>query len=413
MNGIFSSCRSGSKRVYLSSNDIWGGTPLEERYLNTSRRSQGRRAAPAQSQPPRRRRDDDWDDDWDDRPRKTAQRRRSGVVGVLKGFYIFLVVISAVIVAVYIGAKVMIKPPEQSGFTPPNQQGGNTTPSSGGVSTVDPGVTPAGLERKKGVYTVFLAATDKAGTLTDVMMVMRYDTNAQTVGVISIPRDTLVARQKGNPHLVYGGGGVEQRIKDVSDMLGVPIDCYVKVNIKGFIRLVDYLDGVDFYVPCDMNYDDPEQDLSIHYTEGTRHLMGQQAMEVARFRKNNDGSGYSDVGRTQTQQKLLVALAKKVLSWNNLTRINGFVEIFNDNVDTDLSLNEMLYFASQAVNLDPSTGVETATLPGRGDGVYRGYRYCYELDPEGTLELVNRLINPYSQDLTLDDMNLAKADKYM
>lgn len=386
---------------------------MEEKYLNMSRRSQGRRAAPAQSQPPRRRRDDDWDDDWDDRPRRTAQRRRSGVVGVLKGLYIFLVVISAVIVAVYIGAKVMIKPPEQSGLTPPNQQGGNTPPGNGGVSTVDPDVTPAGLEREKGVYTIFLAATDKAGTLTDVMMVMRYDTNAQTVGVISIPRDTLVARQKGNPHLVYGGGGVEQRIKDVSDMLGVPIDCYVKVNIKGFIRLVDYLEGIDFYIPCNMNYDDPEQDLSIHYTEGTRHLNGQQAMEVARFRKNNDGSGYSDVGRTQTQQKLLVALAKKVLSWNSLTRINGFVEIFNDNVDTDLSLNEMLYFASQAVNLDPSTGVETATLPGRGDGVYRGYRYCYELDPEETLELVNRLINPYSQDLTLDDMNLAKADKYM
>lgn len=392
---------------------------MEEKYLNMSRRSQGRRAAPAQSQPqPRRRRDDDWDDDWDDRPRKTAQRGRSGVVGVLKGFYIFLVVVSAVIVAVYIGAKVMIKPPEQSGLTPPNQQGGNTAPGSGGVSTVDPDITPAGLVREKGVYTVFLAATDKAGTLTDVMMVMRYDTNAQTVGVISIPRDTLVARQKGNPHLVYGGGGVDQRIKDVSDMLGVPIDCYVKVNIKGFIRLVDYLEGIDFYIPCNMNYDDPEQDLHIHYKKGMQHLNGQQAMEVARFRKNNPdengkSTGYSDTGRTETQQKLLIALAKKVLSWNSLTRINGFVEIFNDNVDTDLSLNEMLYFASQAVNLDPSAGVETATLPGRGDGVYRGYRYCYELDPEGTLELVNRLINPYSQDLTLDDMNLAKADKYM
>ena len=104
------------------------------------------------------------------------------MVGVLKGFYIFLVVISAVIVAVYIGAKVMIKPPEQSGFTPPNQQGGNTTPSNGGVSTVDPDATPAGLEREKGVYTIFLAATDKAGTLTDVMMVMRYDTNALEIG---------------------------------------------------------------------------------------------------------------------------------------------------------------------------------------------------------------------------------------
>ena len=115
---------------------------------------------------------------------------------------------------------------------------------------------------------------------------------------------------------------------------------------------------------------------------------------------------------TETQQKLLVAMAKKVLSWNNLTRINSFVEIFNQNVDTNLSLNDMLYFAKAGLNLDPSTGVETATLPGRGDGVYRGYRYCYELDREGTLDIVNRLINPYDQPLTLEDMNLAKAQSY-
>ena len=246
------------------------------------------------------------------------------------------------------------------------------------------------------------------------MMVMCYDTVEQRVGVVSVPRDTLVARKSGNPHLVYGKGGVEQRREDISQMLGIPIDYYIKVNIKGFITLVDYLDGVDFYIPCGMDYDDPTpgQNLHIHYKEGMRHLTGQQAMEVARFRKNNDGSGYSDVGRTQTQQGLLVALAKKVLSWGSLTKINGFVEIFNQNVDTDLSLNDMLYFASQAVNLDPSTGVETATLEGNGFGLYNGYRYCYELDQENTLETVNRLINPYNRDMTLKDMNLAKADGY-
>ena len=41
-----------------------------------------------------------------------------------------------------------------------------------------------------------------------------------------------------------------------------------------------------------------------------------------------------------------------------------------------------------------------------------GYTYCYELDPETTLETVNRLINPYDRDLTLEDMNIAKADSY-
>ena len=140
-------------------------------------------------------------------------------------------------------------------------------------------------------------------------------------------------------------------------------------------------------------------------------------MEVARFRKNNANSsgtstGYSDVGRTQTQQQLLLALAKKVLSWNSISRVNGFVNIFNEYVDTDLSLKDMAYFAAQAVNVDLASA-QTTTLDGRGDAVYHGKRYCFELDQEKTLETVNRLINPYTRDLTLADMHLMKAERYM
>lgn len=332
------------------------------------------------------------------------------------GFYKGLVVLSALIVAGYIGFSLMVKAPEQKQLPQP-PQGGTQAPVIPGASAGSSGAAkpedPMALNRREGVYTILLAATDKDGTRTDTMMVMCYDTVKQTVGVVSIPRDSLIDRGSGHhPKLVYGKGGVEQRVEDISQMLGIPIDGYIKVNIKGFITLVDYLGGIDFYVPCDMDYDDPFQNLSIHYKEGQRKLSGQQAMEVARFRKNNDGSGYSDVGRTQTQQKLLIALAKKVLSWDSLTKVNGFVEIFNKNVSTDLTLDNMMYFAGQAINLDPSAAVETATLPGRGDGVFRGYSWCFELDPEGTLETVNRLINPYDRDLTLKDMNLTKATSY-
>ena len=241
-------------------------------------------------------------------------------------------------------------------------------------------------------------------------MVFSYDVPNQKVGVVSVPRDTIVDRGSGkNPKLVYGSGGVEQRMKEISEILGVPVDHYIKVNLKGFIALVDYMGGVDFYVPCDMNYDDPYQNLSIHFKEGMKHLNGQQTMEVARFRKNNDGSGYTDVGRTQTQQALLVALAKKALAWNSLTKLNGFVDIFDQYVDTDLSVTEMLYFASQAIHVDPSSSVETCTLQGNGEAHYRGYSYCYALDPTTTLEAVNRLINPYTRDLTLEDMNLLQG----
>ena len=354
-------------------------------------------------------------------PSRCAPRQKSAAASVASGFYKALVILSALIVAVYIGVSLIVKAPEQKQPPQPPQNGtgislgpnfasgSNAADASG---TAAPAVPEPKLTRREGVYTIFLAATDLEGYRTDTMMVMCYDTVKQTVGVVSIPRDTLVARTEGNPHLVYGKGGVEQRVEDVSNMLGIPIDGYINVNIKGFITLVDYLGGVDFYVPCSMDYDDPFQNLSIHYKEGQYKLGGQQAMEVARFRKNNDGSGYSDVGRTQTQQKLLIALAKKVLSWGNITKVNGFVEIFNKNVTTDLTLDNMMYFASQAMGLDPSTAVETATLEGNGFGKYRGYTYCYELDPQSTLETVNRLINPYNEEMTLGDMNLAKADSY-
>ena len=368
---------------------------MKEQYINLRRRADG---------PP---------------PSRLAPKQKATAASVASGFYKGLVILSALIVAAYIGVQLMMKAPEQKTLPPSqNVTGAYAGPRFGDVSGADT-ATPVQppeeppLTRRDGVYTIFLAATDADGVRTDTMMLLCYDTVKQTVGVVSIPRDTLVARESGNPHLVYGKGNVKDRVEDVTNMLGIPIDGYIKVNIRGFITLVDYLGGVDFYVPCYMNYDDPVQNLSIHYTEGQRKLSGQQAMEVARFRKNNDGSGYSEIGRTQTQQKLLVALAKKVLAWDSLTKINGFVEIFNKNVTTDLTLDNLLYFAGQAVNLDPSAAVETATLPGRGDGVYHKSTYCYELDPEGTLETINRLVNPYDRDMTLADMNLAKAESYM
>ena len=334
--------------------------------------------------------------------------------------YNMVVVCSALIVVGYAAFSLYVKPPEQN-ITPPAQQppqqqapSNPTRPGGADVSTGEPVVERPPLNRREGVYTIFLAATDAEGIRTDTMMLVTYDIPDQKVGVISIPRDTLTDREEGkNPKLVYGSGSAKARRDEVSDMLGVTVDYYVKVNIRAFVSLVDYIGGVEFNVPCDMDYDDPYQNLHIHFTKGKQLLNGQQCMEVSRFRKNNDGSGYSDVGRTQTQQKLLVALAKKLLSWNSLTKINGFVEIFKQNVSTDLSLSDMLYFASQAIYVDLSTGVSTKTLDGRGDGVYHGYTYCYELDADKTLETINRMINPYDRPMTLEDMNLVKAERYM
>ena len=346
-----------------------------------------------------------YDRDYDEPPRRRAFRISGG--SLFWSIYKFVVFVSALIVAGYLGYCFLAGSEDQTeGSQPPPP-----ITDQPDIPVVQPEADQ--LKRRDGVHNVMLAATDMEGIRTDTMMVLSYDVPNQKVGVVSVPRDTITNREPGkNPKLVYGPGNVTQRREDISNMLGIPIDYYVKVDIRGFVALVDYLGGVEFYVPCDMDYDDPYQNLSIHFKEGRRTLSGQEAMEVARFRKNNDLSGYGDTGRTDTQQKLLMALADKVLSWGSITKVKGFLEIFNKYVSTDLAFGDMVYFATKALSID-TANVETVTLEGRGDGIRHGKTWCYELDPDKTVETVNRLLNPYTRDLTLEDMDLGKADKYM
>ena len=342
--------------------------------------------------------------------KKKPKRRGSPLGRLFRGLYRMVVVLSALIVVFFCAYQALVKPPEQA--APPTAAVPQQTPRPDDPNTEEDESalpTPAPLVRKEGFYTFLLAATDEGGGNTDTIMVVGYDTQNQKMGVVSIPRDTLVDRKLPKINSVYASEGIDGLKDVVSDLIGIPIDHYVTVNLKGFQRLVDAVDGVDFYVPCDMDYDDPTADppLSIHYTEGMHHLGGQQAMEVVRFRHNNDGSGYTDVGRSQTQQKLLIAVGKKVLSKPG--KIADYVDIFLKNVKTDLSATDILWLAGQAASLDLDNGISTATLPGDGTVRYRGTSWCYQLEREGCLEIFNAMLNPYTIEITMDMTNMLQA----
>lgn len=334
--------------------------------------------------------------------RKKRRRRTSPARRAAKIFYGILVVISALIVTLFCVYKLLAKEPEMAAEpTPePAQPGTSAEPTTG-------------RQRKPYTYTFLLVAKDQVGSNADTMIVCTYDTVAQTVGMVSIPRDTLV--ESGKLNAVYQQG-IEALRDTISDMLGIPIDFYVGVNMDGFKELVDELGGIEFNVPVHMAYDDPTQDLHIHYEPGLQHLDGQDVLNVARCRKNSDGEGtypdniYSaypdnDIGRTRTQQQLIGTILKKALS--NPQKINRYIEIFLEYVNTNLEFGEMLWFAEPALGFDFENGMTSATLTGDGNTYYPGWgQYCYQLYPEETLETVNQLINPYDQDLTLEDMNI-------
>lgn len=262
-----------------------------------------------------------------------------------------------------------------------------------------------GRARKQYCYTILLSGLDNDNGGSDTNILMRFDAVHKSINLVSLPRDTLLNHtwRSNKLNFAYASGGTELLRKEISNLLGIPVDFHVTVDLKGFISLVDQIGGVDFDVPVNMDYDDPYQDLHIHYAKGMRHLNGQQAMEVVRWRKNNDGTGYAtaDIGRIGTQQAFLTQVARQLLSVKN---VPAMAEVFLKYVKTDLKLGNLVWLGNEALDIGME-GVSFYTLPGDGSGWYKG-ESVYALDPEATLALVNEALNPYVDPISMEDMDI-------
>ncbi len=296
--------------------------------------------------------------------------------------------------------KYLVRPPEPVENDPPQETGQN-----GGAEQADGGaeVISNGRERKQYCYTILLSGIDNDAGGSDTNILMRFDAVNKTIDLVSLPRDTLM-RNGHKLNYSYAKGGTQMLRDEIAALLGIPVDFSVSVDLKGFIELVDQIGGVDFDVPINMDYDDPYQDLHIHFQKGMQHLDGQQAMEVVRFRHNNDGTGYGteDIGRIGTQQAFLKAVAQKLLKAEN---VPAMAEVFLKYVKTDLTLGNLVWLGNEALNMGGMDAVSFHTLPGDGTGFYKGAS-VYVLDADAMLELVNSALNPYAEDISAEDMDI-------
>ena len=280
--------------------------------------------------------------------------------------------------------------------------------------------TPAG--RKEDYYTFLLVGEDTSSGSTDTIMLVSYDVANQAVNFLSIPRDTMVnvSWDIKRVNSVYSakessGGGIEGLKTQVSYLTGVTPDFYVMVEWEAVGRVVEALGGVWFDVPFTMNYDDPYQDLHIHQEKGYRLLDGEDAMEVVRWRQNSDGTNYGDTTRVEVQQAFLKAVAAQCLKLENWTKVSAFANILFENVETDIPLNNILWFAQQAMGLDVEN-IQFFTMPGDLNSyawsrTYHSNQSYAFADPAGMAELINQHFNPYTREITEDDLQIMYRNK--
>ena len=189
-----------------------------------------------------------------------------------------------------------------------------------------------------------LMGLDKGGTRTDVMILGQLNLADGQINMLQIPRDTYVkdnGRYDRKINSAYGLNKEKTVFKEVKQITGITVDKYVVVNTEGFRDLIDTIGGVDFYVPQDMNYEDPYQDLYIHLKKGWQHLDGDKAEQLVRFRSYPEG----DIARMRVQSDFIQATIDELFSLVNVFKINDLVEDVSKFIDTNFTANEMLTYA--------------------------------------------------------------------
>ena len=258
------------------------------------------------------------------------------------------------------------------------------------------------IENLEPLYCLVMGISEDISTeLTDTIMLCAYFPQEQKVSILSIPRDTFVGDDPNNTtsydkiNALYQTSP-ERTLQAVRELTGVDVRNYVVINNNALIKLIDAVGGIYFDVPIDMWYDDETQNLHIYLNKGYQLLNGENSVKVLRFRHNNDMSTYppeygeQDIGRMRTQREFIKAAAKQILSTSNILKLNELLEIVFDNVQTNLSISDLIKYVPSATEFN-TDNMQTDALSGVAD--YLGALSFFMVDEDTSEQKVSSLFN--------------------
>lgn len=203
---------------------------------------------------------------------------------------------------------------------------------------------------------------------TDSIILLTFNPETNSAGMLSIPRDLKVRPSSLNRDMKitsvypageavgYPGGGAALLEQTITELLGYPVDQYVIVNFDGFKEIVDLIGGVDITVPYEI-YDDKYPDDNygylppVHFLPGKQHMDGDTALKYARTRHADN-----DYARAGRQQQVVMAIKDKVMSQGQLAsllpRLPGLAVAMANSVQTDVPVDKAITLARTLDKMD-------------------------------------------------------------
>ncbi|MDR0920846.1 MAG: LCP family protein [Lactobacillales bacterium] len=170
----------------------------------------------------------------------------------------------------------------------------------------------------------------------DSIMVATVNPQNKKVTILSIARDTytdIIGRgTKDKINHAYAFGGAPMSIASVENLLSLPIDFYVAIDMTGLKEVVDAVGGVNVENKLAFSYNGSD------FPIGKLHLNGQEALNYARMRYDDPAGDY---GRQDRQRAVVSAIIKSAMNLSTLTKYQSVLTAISGNVKTDLTWNDM------------------------------------------------------------------------
>ena len=265
------------------------------------------------------------------------------------------------------------RPPE----TEPEQNEGEATEAA----TVETTIPPMSADDIINILVVGQAArAGEEANMADTTMLISLNTYTKEVTVFSILRDSFVKLPDYKGHTCgrakftvcynlgyqWGGGtagAMEMTNICLRDNFGIEVDYNVEVSFDGFIKMIDYLNGVELELTeAEANYLNKDT-LYVKRTiePGVQVLQGMEALSYARMRKA-EGDSDSDIKRTERQRKLVSSLLEK-FRYMSLSELNGWIDELLPMVTTTMKPADVTKLAAKVLPMVVDLKMTGHTIP--------------------------------------------------
>ncbi|GHU06825.1 hypothetical protein FACS189431_0370 [Alphaproteobacteria bacterium] len=248
---------------------------------------------------------------------------------------------------------------------------------------------------------IYISGEDAFGDIdersrSDVNQIAVVSPTAHKILLINTPRDYYVSLHNRGPlpdKLTHAGNfGVAESMGTLSDLYGIQIDKYMKVNFESLMKLVDILGGITVY--SDLDFTDAH--VKHHFVRGENVLDSKLALAFCRERYAFDDG---DRQRGKNQQKVIEAIFNKVKTTDALANYQKILDALAQDLRTNMTGGDIKK-TIQTIVKDQYT-FETVSVTGSGAMLptysYPGQKLYVMVPDQASVDAVKAKLVEYLQ----------------